>query len=635
MPEGEQRTGVTWLHRLGALGYRMFCLALRLTDVRLVALAGRGVGYLVWACVPSRRRIVARNLRIVVDPSLRRDKLSPMVRRNIVRTCMNLACSLKTGLMSDRELQRAVTIEGGDIFEHAGLEGRTGISCIPHAGNWEILARIRPCFSRVEHYGSMYRRMSNPLLEDMVYKSRTGYGCEMFSKEDGLRSALRLARGGGLLGVLSDQFTQEGIFLPYFGKVTGVTPLPALIYKRCKGKGRLFSVFTRNIGLGRWAAIMGRQIEVEKGEDSLPSITMKVNQALEKCQRENILDGFWMHHRWKSTRHFAPLQDEETTQIARRYTRLPFRILLCVPESFEEAVLLTPVARLLKRCRHDMQVIVICPERQREFWEQQKEHVAYVATTDGALSLITQLEAEELYREGPYDYLFMFSENRRVWRQLKHFLPLHVSGFAESPFSRSFRTCYSSAWQGPPRHRMEDFLTALRSHSVPVEEAEAFAPFVGGGEGTGGASFIAPFSSLGEADSWPEERWKELTQQLPGKVSLLALEEDELRAQSMAERLGISLTCVRAGELSRMPGVGDRLYAVDGLLPQLAAFCGCTCTVLMASRLAERYRPLGKQHRTVYRHTPCHPCYRTSCDASVCCTEGVSVAEMLGSAGQR
>lgn len=633
MPEGTQRAGVTWLHRLGALGYRAFCLALRLTNVRLVALVGRGAGYLVWACVPSRRRIVARNLRIVVDPTLRQDKLSPMVRRNIVRTCMNLACSLKTGLMSDRELQRSVVIEGGDVFEHAGLEGHTGISCIPHAGNWEILARIRPLFSRVEHYGSMYRRMSNPLLENMVYKSRTGYGCEMFSKEDGLRAALRLARGGGLLGVLSDQFTQEGIFLPYFGKVTGVTPLPALIYKRCKGKGYLFSVFTRNTGLGRWAAILGRQIELEEGEDSLAAITMKVNQALEKCQSENILDGFWMHHRWKSTRNFAPPQDEETTQVARRGTRLPFRILLCVPEAFEEAVLLTPVARLLKRCRHDMQVLVLCPEAQREFWEAQQEHVAYVVTTDGASSLVKQLEEERLYREGPYDVLFMFSENRRVWRQLKHFQPLHVSGFAENPFSRAFRTRYSCAWQGPPRHRMEDFLTALRSHGVPVEEASAFAPIAcgeRGGEEQGSASFIAPFSTLGEADSWPEERWKELVSQLPGEVSLLALQEDEERARGMAERLGIPLVSVRAGDLSRMPGVGAHLYAVDGLLPQLAALCGCTCTVLMASRLAERYRPLGKQHRTVYKHSPCHPCYRRDCDASACCTEGVSVADMLG-----
>ena len=56
--------------RLSLWGYRALCALLRVTDVRAVALFGRGAGYLVWLCAPSRRRIVARNLRIVVDPML-------------------------------------------------------------------------------------------------------------------------------------------------------------------------------------------------------------------------------------------------------------------------------------------------------------------------------------------------------------------------------------------------------------------------------------------------------------------------------------------------------------------------------------------------------------------------------------
>ena len=34
------------------------------------------------------------------------------------------------------------------------------------------------------------------------------------------------------LGVLSDQFVWEGVYVPFFGKVTGTTPLPALLRKR-------------------------------------------------------------------------------------------------------------------------------------------------------------------------------------------------------------------------------------------------------------------------------------------------------------------------------------------------------------------------------------------------------------------
>lgn len=421
--------------------YRLLCGALRMVDVRLIALIGRGVGYLVWATMPRRRRIVARNLRIVVDPTLRPAQLAPMVRRNIVRTTMNLACSLKTGLMTEKEMARSIRVEGGDIFEANGSGGQTVISCIPHAGNWEALARIRPIFHRVKHFGSMYRRLSNPMLESFVYQSRTRYGCEMFSKEEGLRAVMKLARNGGLLGVLSDQFTAEGIYLPYFGKVTGVTPLPALLYKRCKGKGHLFSVFTRNTGLGKWDTVLGREIHLPEGCDSLPAITMQVNLALEKCQNENILDGFWMHHRWKITSLFAPELDDDTRAVIAEHVRLPFRMIVCPPEEESLAKRLVPFVKKLSSCRPDAEVTLACPEAQAEFWQQQ-EGVVRVITTDGAVSVAAQLDEEEVYKDGPFDMIFMYSYDKRLPGQFASLLPIHMVGWEDHPCARKFRTRY-------------------------------------------------------------------------------------------------------------------------------------------------------------------------------------------------
>lgn len=618
--------------RCGAWGYQAFCALLRVIDIRMVAVAGRAVGYLVWAAIPSRRRIVARNLRIVVDPMLRADKLRPMVRRNIVRTVMNLACSLKTGLMTEREAARAIRMEGADVFEAHGMNGHTVISCIPHAGNWEVLARIRPYFTRVEHFGSMYRRLSNPILEDLVYKSRTRYGCEMFSKEDGLRAVLRLARTGGLLGVLSDQFTNEGIYVPYFGKVTGVTPLPALLYQRCKGKGHLFSVFTRNTGLGRWDAVLGRQIELPDGCNSLPAITLEINRALEKSQSENILDGFWMHHRWKATAHFAPPQDADTEQIARSAMRLPFRIIIAMPESFEEALFLLPALRVLKRSRFDAQLTVVCPGAQRAYWQRQPEVCYTVSTDDTARSAYEQLQADELYKDGPFDVLFMFSENKKLFRQLKKLMPIYTSGFQENPLcgKRHFRARISRLNCGHPRPIAQDYLELLRrEHGLNTDNIPGDTH---GNESAHGA-WIAPFSTLGEADAWPEERWAELVQHLEEPPTLLALPQDEERARALAQRLHVELQLSRPEEVAQHLGSGCRLYAVDGLLPELAAAAGCRCHVIMASRESARYAPLGEGHRICVNHTPCHPCYQQKCDQASPCTAGVSAEALLGEEG--
>lgn len=458
---------VSFGHRITYYLYKVMCIGIKCTDVRAVALFGRGIGYLVWLFAARRRKIVARNLRIVVDPTLRGRRLNSMVRRNIVRTTMNLACSLKTGLMKQREMEKSIRLEGAEHFEKCGSNGHTVISCIPHAGNWEVLARIRPYFRRVPRFASMYRRLSNPLLEDFVYLSRTRYGCEMYSKESGLREVLKLAKGGGLLGVLSDQFTNEGVYLPYFGKVTGVTPLPALIYKRCKGKGHLFSVFTRNTGLGRWDAVLGREINLPENCESLSAITMQVNLALEQCQNENILDGFWMHHRWKSTNEFAHAMDAETREFIRQYAKLPFRILIVEPDSAKEAEQFLPSLQRLKNSRVDAEITILCKEGRMDFWKKQGE-VTFCVPTDGRISPMKLLEADEIYANGPFDILLMLGGSHRLWRQLQKLFPLSVFGWKDHPLSRHFRWSYKRAEDATGPHtaaEYEDVFT--RYHHLP------------------------------------------------------------------------------------------------------------------------------------------------------------------------
>ena len=625
--EKTEPSKTTFSQKLGAWGYKLMCAVLRITPIKAVALFGRGLGYLVWAAIPSRRRIVARNLRIVVNPMLRANKLRPMVCRNIVRTTMNLACSLKTGLMTDKEESKSIGIIGGDTFVNCGKDGHTAICCVPHAGNWEILARIRPHFNEVENYGCMYRRLSNPLLEKIVYSLRTKFGCQMFSKEEGLRAVFKLARTGGLLGVLSDQFTQEGLFLPYFGKSTGVTPLPALLYKRCKGKGHLLSVFTRNVSLGKWDAELGRIIELPEGCDTLEDITMQVNLALEKCQNENILDGFWMHHRWKCTHCFAP-QDSLQRDLMVQYGKLPFRMLVEMPDSFDEAVYVIPALRLLKASRPDAQITVLCKAEQKGFWQSLTPTVTHVCTTDEPISVVQQLEADEIYKDGPFDILFMLQGSKKLFKSLKSQMPMYIAAFDNSGI-RKARTRYTSAHTGAPRNRALDYTENMRMrHGLQTVEADLLSPAAGNESATG--TFIAPFSTLGKADRWAEEKWAELVKETGG-ATLLALQADETPAKEMAARLGIACQICTPETVQQYLGPQTKLYAVDGLLPQLAAAAGATCTVIMASRLAERYGIcLGSGHRHVCSHTPCHPCMQGECDMPTPCTDAITVKQVLG-----
>lgn len=613
-------------YKLTSFALRMMYGVLSLVDIRLIALFGRGIGYLVWMAFPSRRRIVARNLRITIDPTLRGNKLSSLVRQNIVRTCENMVCTFKTGLLTDKELSRAAKLVGGKDFLEKAEAGDCIICCVPHAGNWEMMARLRPLFPNVARFGSLYRRLDNPALEDAVYSIRTRYGCEMFNIKNGLKEIFRLARDGGLLGVLSDQFTQQGVFIPYYGKVTGTTPLPTLIYKRRKEHVHMYVVSSRTSGLGQWEADFSQKVDIPDSYADNAAITMAVNLALEESQNKSILDGFWMHHRWKPSFRFAPDTCEEHNELIRKYARLPFRIILCVPESFEEAVLVIPMMRRLQACRSDMQLTVACPAEQKAFWQSQA-YITYVVTTDEKLSPADQLESAPLYKDGPYDYLFMLSDNARVFKNLQRLMPMYLSGLATNPLASKLRTRHVIPVGRQAIHKADEYQSLTDAH-ISGERLPYADATVGNMTATG--NYIAPFSTLGKADAWEEAKWKELVEKLPVKPIIIAFERDKEAAQALAERLDIQSVLVRPETVASVLGEKCKLYAVDGLMPQLAALVGCTCHVIMSSRLAAAYGPLGEGHHTVCNHTPCHPCYRSDCDQQIPCSHGVSVDELLG-----
>lgn len=95
---------------------------------------------------------------------------------------------------------------------------------------------------------------------------------------------------------------------PLFGKVTGTTPLPALLRKRAGAD--MVAIAVRTDAPGHWIADMGNVVDFSRSDGSLAGDTIEVNRGLETLIRESVLDVFWMHHRWKSVDRFAP-QDKK------------------------------------------------------------------------------------------------------------------------------------------------------------------------------------------------------------------------------------------------------------------------------------------------------------------------------------
>ena len=230
-PDSSPASRNTFAHHLGMKGFLLMEGLLKLVGMKTLYRLGRAAGAVAWYLLPQRRNIVERNLRIVLNPALRGKELQKLSRENFKRTIANFLCSAKTATLTDEQLKHCVTVGGHEQFAAPVLEGRGQVCAIAHSGNWEALARIRAFYPEVERYGSMYRQFDNPLMEEYVYQRRTERGTQMFSKEGGIKAPMKMLKEGGALGVLSDQFEWEGVYVPFFGKVTGTTPLPALLQK--------------------------------------------------------------------------------------------------------------------------------------------------------------------------------------------------------------------------------------------------------------------------------------------------------------------------------------------------------------------------------------------------------------------
>ncbi|MEG2585167.1 MAG: hypothetical protein RSB24_02625 [Akkermansia sp.] len=617
----------TLLQRLGMTGFFLFEHLLTIFSIETICRIGRILGWASCVLMPHRRRIVARNLRIVIDPTLQGKKLDTLVMENCKRMGMNMLAAAKTSTMNNAQILEHVDIIGHDKFEAPLLAGQSTICAINHSGNWEILARIRAFFPKIANYGSMYRQMDNPLMEEYLYTKRTSQGTEMFSKEGGIQAPLLFLKKKATLGVLCDQFVQEGVFVPYFGKVTGTTYLPALLHKRTKAS--IIAVCVRSTGIGHWESDMKDTVSLESGDQSFAGMTITINQSIEKRVSISPLDGFWMHHRWKVPSHFAP-QDEKTNRLLATMPLKPFRILLATPLAFDEALLVVPMVRALRACRSDMQINIICPEEQAGFWQTIPE-VSHTIIHKEEHQLRKALFAPSIYNDGPFDLGIMLDKQKSTIRALNPFSPLFFTGFASHPMAKKgiFKGILPNFKAGALYHRIDDYLRILQFHDIPYKNPAFFPSAQTIKTNTPSSFLLAPYSTLGSANEWDESHWSTLLPSLPGSSKIIALPADQKRANDLATRLGLDCIIQTPENMLTSLYQASIVIAVDGLIPALASHVGTPCLVLFGSRLPERNRPLGTMHRCLHHHTPCAGCGHSTCQYSDKCINHIQPEQIL------
>jgi len=234
-------------------------------------------------------------------PSL---SLEEQVKEVFLRAGANLFCGFSFATMTLERVKAAIHVEG---FEHLrdGLSGGRGaIILLAHMGPWEALTQL-PGLARAygveAPFGAVYRPPNNAYLEAWLKVQRESVGTRLFGSRHKFYAPADFVRGGGMLGVLSDQRASGGERAMYFGLETSVTPLPGLLHLRAKGG--LLAVSIETAQPRRWRIrIEPVALPPHRAGERRKAVAEATARAMERALMVSPLDGFWFHDRFKDSR---------------------------------------------------------------------------------------------------------------------------------------------------------------------------------------------------------------------------------------------------------------------------------------------------------------------------------------------
>jgi KDO2-lipid IV(A) lauroyltransferase len=278
------------------------------------------------------RALTLRNLRLAYGQERSLPELRKLARQTCQRTIANFLGTLKTTILPTKKVMTHLTLEGEKpVFNHI-KNGQGAILVLGHMGNWEVLNRLPHYLPPGGKGGGIYQPLKNPLVNRLLLRRRTQDGSYLFSKKGGFHTPATFVKEGGLLAVVADQKAgRSGASYPFFGRLSSISPLPAILAR--KAKTPVFAVGIETARPGHWRAVFEPLGIAPETHDIIIS--------LEKLISQSPADYLWLHNRWRLDGR-APLslrcRPTKTAPPSRSTT--PLRFLILTDHQANESALL-------------------------------------------------------------------------------------------------------------------------------------------------------------------------------------------------------------------------------------------------------------------------------------------------------
>jgi heptosyltransferase II len=643
----QQRAGKFTLDAFGArwprsmleyfvyLIYRTGFALIGLLPLRAAFALGNALGFCAWLILGKYRRLGFHNIDIAFGAEKSPREIRRLVRRHFQRLGANLLSSLKLAAMPLEKARANVRIENADAAHRELRSGRPIVFILSHIGNWELQAQMFPDVIGYVRNSTIYQPLKNRYIDKHVRTLRGRAGVELFDRNEGFQKAIELLRSGGAIGILSDQHAgDQGLWVPFFGKLASTTSLPALLAKRTGAAVLGTAVYTESPGQWR----MSFTDRIDALGDSVEAITAKANDLIATQTRRAPEDGFWLHNRWKTPRPnfllarykrgvFLP-KDLPPQQLK------PFRILIRSSNWLGDAVMSVPAVRAIKKGRPDAHVTILAPKKIAPMWKLIPEVDETLSLPNKSLFSAVRL----IRRQKRFDAAILFPNSLRValevWR-----IPRKVGYRGHARAWLLNQIVREPRRRGPPEHHATRFLRIADDCGADFDLVRD------ANQGFSQTSKVSdqkllglcPGAEYGAAKRWLPERFAEaaaaISAQSKTKWILFGTEKDKAIGETIATALGDNCSN-RIGQTT-LDELIEELRGCRALLTNdtgtmhLAALLGVPVVAVFGSTEPALTGPLGNGHTVVRRHVECSPCFLRVCPIDFRCMKTVTVPEVV------
>ena len=233
------------------------------------------------------------------------DAMPANERERVLRACWRHFGRITFDALAFPRLDRSAL---GSILEVEGLEnarealarGKGALVFSAHYGHWEAGAYAMGLLGIP--FAVIARPLDNPILDRRLVELRRGTGNAVIPKRRAVRETMRaLARGAGVAILIDQDAREDGVFVPFFGRLAATTPTLALLALRTEAP--IIPVFARVQPDGTISVHIEPVVENRPTGDrdaDVLRLTAACTAIVERWVRRNPEQWLWMHRRWKT-----------------------------------------------------------------------------------------------------------------------------------------------------------------------------------------------------------------------------------------------------------------------------------------------------------------------------------------------